>query len=120
MGFQIGNNLSAKSRPITDIISRIAKQDAAAYETDQRKIERLRSGLEKVFDAAATGDIVALTFLRDTVQGKPAQAVTVEDDAGRNVFAGIRMVVMRADALEPVTIEQPAQLVGNEGATSCG
>ena len=63
VGFQPGNNLSAKQRPITDLINRIAKQDTAAYEHDSKKIERLRRGLEAIFDHAATGDITAMTFL---------------------------------------------------------
>lgn len=105
--FQPGNQLATKTRPITDLINRIVKQDEAAYEHDKTKIVRLRAGLEKVFDVAATGDITALTFLRDTAQGKPAQAIQLDDDGATVQFAAIRMIVVKPvdNTLIPNTIK---------------
>ncbi len=107
MPFEVGHTLSQgpkKQRPITDVIQRIITQDSS----DEFNPSRLRKGLEKVFDAAATGDLDALTFIRDTVQGKPAQAVTLEDGDGQPVFKAIRLIIVPADQLPNQINEIPA------------
>lgn len=93
--FQPGNNAASienRRKPITDTIKRIIAQDDAGL----LGANRLRNGLEKVFDCAATGDLDAITFIRDTVQGKPAQAVTVSGDEDRPLITAIKMIVVQA------------------------
>ena len=95
-------------KPITDVIKRIICQDAAG----ELDANRLRNGIEKVFDAAATGDLDAITFIRDTVQGKPAQSVSIDSEDGAVQFTSIQMLVVKHEpvpkslnSLDNVTIE---------------
>ena len=88
MGFAIGNQLTlGMKRPkhVFDALLRVVAQNP----------EKLQAACAAVLDKAAEGDLAALDFLVTRLEGKPIQAVHVEDDEGRNVFTGIRMVVMR-------------------------
>jgi len=91
MAFEIGNTLGQGNRKkmlVTEHIQRAIVQDDA---------KRLRQGIEIVLDQAATGDLQALTYIRDTIQGKPAQAVTVSGDDDAPIVSLIKMVVVNAN-----------------------
>jgi hypothetical protein len=68
MPFQEGNTLGAKSRRVERMLERAVLQD------DEK---RLRQGVEKVLDLFAEGERWAVEFVRDTLDGKPKQAVDV-------------------------------------------
>lgn len=104
--FQPGNELYKlrERKPITDAIHRIIIQEASG----NLDAGRLRKGLDKLFDDAAKGDIAALTFIRDTVQGKPAQALTIEDSDGLPAFKAIRLIVVQEtipNAIKDIPVE---------------
>jgi len=101
MGFQQGNKLAAGSRKhqfISDVIKRAIKQDDGA---------RVRQGIEKLLDLAATGDLPALTYIRDTIQGRPSQQLTF-DAEDVPVITSIRMVIVAAN--QGQVIEQEKNL----------
>jgi hypothetical protein len=66
MGAPLGNTNGAKSRAFYGALSRAIAQDDG---------ERLRRAAEKLLDLAAEGEAWAVKELRDTMDGKPAQAV---------------------------------------------
>jgi hypothetical protein len=66
MGAPVGNQNAAKAKIVGDALRKLAVQE------DQK---RLRAGLEKVMDAFEAGEPWAAQFVRDTLDGKPAQAV---------------------------------------------
>lgn len=105
MAFLPGNQLAAGSRKhalITEAIKRAIKQDNG---------KRIRAGIEKLLDLAATGDLPALTYLRDTIQGRPSQQVTLADEDGTPTFTQIRMVIVKPDSAMKIIESVPA----NEG-----
>lgn len=46
----------------------------------QEDFKRVRQGIEKTLDSVAEGDLESLEFVRDTTDGRPAQAVQVMGD----------------------------------------
>jgi hypothetical protein len=60
--------------------------------------ETLRKGADKVVEDAGHGDIAAWTYLRDTLDGKPAQAVTVAGDADNPLQSHVTVEIIRAAA----------------------
>jgi hypothetical protein len=66
MAFEEGNQLAAKGRKVEKMIER-----ALLQEDDKR----LREGVEKLLDNVANGERWALEFVRDSIDGKPKQAV---------------------------------------------
>jgi aromatic ring-opening dioxygenase LigB subunit len=71
MPFQPGNNLGAKSKKFEQAIKR------ALADEDDRK---LRGIADKVVALATDGERWAVEMLRDTLDGKPAQAMTIAGD----------------------------------------
>lgn len=71
MGAPLGNQNAAKSRKFEQAVTRALTQEDG---------KRLRDAAEKVLDLAAAGERWACEMLRDTLDGKPAQAVTVAGD----------------------------------------
>ena len=67
--------------------------------------KRLRQAIEAQLDLAASGDLPALTFIRDTIEGKPAQAVTVSGDEDRPLVSLIKMVVVSTNTNQINTLE---------------
>lgn len=89
--FEPGNQLrlGAKSpKRVQDAINRAIIQDDS---------KRLRKAIEAQLDLAADGDLAALTFIRDTVEGKPAQAVTVSGDEERPMVSIIKTLIVYPD-----------------------
>jgi len=65
-GGQPGNKNSAKGRDFEQTVKRALLAEDG---------KRLRAAAEKMLDLAAQGERWAVEFLRDTLDGKPAQAV---------------------------------------------
>jgi hypothetical protein len=59
----------------------------AACEQDEWK--RLRQGFEVLLDKAAAGDLWCMTFVRDTLDGKPAQSLVASDADGQPLQIGL-------------------------------
>lgn len=73
MGAPVGNKNAAKAKMVADAMRKAAVQEDFA---------RLRQGVEKVWDAFAAGEQWAAGFVRDTFDGKPAQAVELTGEEG--------------------------------------
>ena len=104
MGFQQGNKLAAGSRKhqlVSDAITRAIKQDDG---------KRIRQGVEKLLDLAATGDLPALTYIRDTIQGRPSQQLTLDGD-DVPVITAIRMVIVSANQGQVIEQENSLPLL---------
>jgi hypothetical protein len=86
MGAPIGNNNAAKSKAFYGALSRAIAQDDG---------KRLRAAAEKLLDLAAEGEGWAVKELRDTLDGKPAQSVTVAGDAENPVQTTMRVLFGR-------------------------
>ena len=71
MAAAIGNQYAARSRRFYDAVNRALTQDDG---------KRLRAAAEKLLDLAAEGEQWACIALRDTLDGKPAQALIGGDD----------------------------------------
>lgn len=69
MAFEEGNQLAAKGRVVEKLIERINTQEDA---------KRLRQGLELLMDKVADGDMRALEFVTDRLDGKAKQSVDVD------------------------------------------
>jgi hypothetical protein len=79
--FLPGNQVAAKGRRVEKMIERALLQE------DDR---RLREGIEKLLDEVAKGERWALEFVRDSLDGKPRQAVDVgTDDPARALVVRI-------------------------------
>jgi hypothetical protein len=83
MGAPLGNTNGAKSRAFYGALSRAIAQDDG---------ERLRRAAEKLLDLAAEGEAWAVKELRDTMDGKPAQAVEVGGVDGGPVQHSMRVL----------------------------
>lgn len=75
-GAPIGNQNAAKSRLFDDALRREIKQ----RDLKDGDGETLRKIAAKLVDLAIGGDISAFKEARDTVDGKPAQSVTLAGD----------------------------------------
>jgi len=72
-GAPVGNTNAAKdNRMITSALRRAVTQNP----------DKLQKACMKVLDDAVEGNLPALTFIADRLDGKPAQAVTVGNEDG--------------------------------------
>lgn len=69
MGAPKGNINAAKYKPLYDALRKAIVQDDRA---------RLDAGAQRLLDKYAEGDLQAAQFVRDTLEGKPAQSVAIE------------------------------------------
>ena len=76
-GAPLGNTNGRKSRLFEQAFIRALKQ----RDLNAGDGETLRKIAEKMIDMCLAGDVAAFSASRDTVDGKPAQAVTVAGDA---------------------------------------
>ena len=83
VGGQPGNKNAAKSRLFDDAIRRALKQ----RDLETGDGETLRMIAEKLIDMALAGDISAFREARDTVDGKPMQAVELKADVTNRAAA---------------------------------
>lgn len=91
-GAPVGNKNASKSRVVEQALKR------AAINEDWK---RLHKGIEKVWDAAAEGDHWALEFIRDTLDGRPAQQVSLGGDEDNPIVQ--KIVVELVNAQNPDT-----------------
>ena len=94
--FEVGNNLGAKTKLVHNAIRRIMQQEDGA---------RLRQALDATFDKAAAGDLPSLMFIRDTLDGKPAQSLTVSGDDDKPLITMIKMVIVQSQLDDTVLIQ---------------
>lgn len=89
MGAPIGNTNAAKHRRFYAALERAIAQDDG---------KRLRSAAEKLLDLASEGEPWAVKELRDTLDGKPAQSVTVGGDSDNplSVIQKIERVIVES------------------------
>lgn len=76
MGAPTGNKNAAKSRLFEQALIRAIKQ----RDLKDGEGETLRAVAEKLLDAAISGELNAIKETRDTLDGKPAQAIGGSDD----------------------------------------
>jgi hypothetical protein len=88
MAFEEGNQLAAKGRKVEKMIER-----ALLQEDDKR----LREGVEKLLDNVANGERWALEFVRDSIDGKPKQAVDVGGQPDNPLVTEIIVKVIEAN-----------------------
>ena len=64
IGAPIGNDYARKGKLIGDAVRKVATQNP----------EKLQRAIEAQLNAASDGDLAAMSFLRDTLDGKPHQS----------------------------------------------
>lgn len=97
--FQPGNELAKKVKVVDGMIRSVLALDNR---------DRLRKAIEATLDQAADGSLPHLDWIATRLEGKPAQAVTVEDSDGMPAFKAIRLVVIQQEQLPNVINDIPA------------
>ena len=87
-GAPLGNQNAAKSRQFEQAVNRAIAADDG---------KRLRSSAERLLDLAANGEQWATQMLRDTLDGKPGQAVTVLGDAAQPLLQHITVELVKSE-----------------------
>ena len=90
VGGQPGNKNAAKSRLFDDAFRRALKQ----RDLEAGDGETLRKIADKIIDLALAADVSAFREMRDTVDGKPAQAIT-GPDGGALLFQEIQRTIVK-------------------------
>ena len=93
MAAPVGNQNAAKCKLVHDELRKLVIQDDG---------KRLRKGLDKVLTAFEAGEPWAAQFVRDTLDGKPPQSVTLTGDDEVPVIAAIRMVIVSPPEMKTV------------------
>lgn len=112
--FEKGNTLGAKKREFEAAVKR-----ALAAENGQR----LRDAAEKLLDLAASGERWACEMLRDTLDGKPAQAITTTGDDGIDrpvqliVYSPLQLPATPVSTADPATARLGYQESGSRLAS---
>jgi hypothetical protein len=99
MPFEEGNKLGRKRRKFEQAIDRAILSDNG---------DRLRAAAEKIVDLASQGERWACEFLRDTLDGKPAQQIVATDTEGRSLAIGLVAYVAELRPDDPVSIQSPS------------
>lgn len=68
-----GNNYAGKAKEVENAIKRACLQE---------DWKRLRQGIECILDAVATGDMQAIQFVADRLDGKPKQQTEITGEGG--------------------------------------
>jgi hypothetical protein len=84
-----GNQFRATAKIISDTLRKAVVQDDYV---------RVRKMCEKLMDDAASGDIQAAQFIRDTLDGKPRQQVEMTGEDGGPVALSLAVSFKRPDA----------------------
>lgn len=87
-GAPVGNQNAAKSRMVEQMLRKAAVQEDWT---------RLKQGIERVWDAFAAGEQWAVQFVRDTMDGKPAQQIIATDEEGKGLAIGLIAYSVRPD-----------------------
>ena len=64
-----GNQYAAKAKMVEQALKRAAERE---------DWKRFHDGIEKVWDAWASGEVWAMQFVRDTIDGKPKERVEID------------------------------------------
>lgn len=75
-----GNTNAQKGKLIEDLLRKVSVQE------DHK---RIADGLSAILDKAAAGDLRCVEFIRDTFDGKPAQAVDLDANVTGNLIVEI-------------------------------
>lgn len=95
MAAHIGNRYAAKGNFFESILRRECLSDNG---------KRVRAGMRLIVDRyAETGNLADGTFIRDTLDGKPAQRMAVTDGAGQPLQS---LQVMFVQAIAQHMVEQ--------------
>jgi len=84
-----GNQFRAGAKIISDALRKCVVQDDRG---------RLAKMCESLLDGAAEGDLNAAAFIRDTLDGKPKQAVEMTGEDGGPVEMSLRIAFKSSDA----------------------
>jgi hypothetical protein len=95
-----GNQNALKSKLVHDELRKLAVQD---------DFRSLRAGLGKVMSAFEAGEPWAAQFVRDTLDGRPSQSVTMTEEEAP-MFTSIRMVIVNAESEPMKVIEHESNL----------
>lgn len=93
VGAPLGNKNAAKIRLFDDAFRRALKQ----RDLDHEDGATLRRIADKIIDLALAGDVSAFREARDTVDGKPAQAIVNAEGENFRVEQITRVIVDAAD-----------------------
>ena len=86
MPFELGNTLGKRQRYVSEAIKRAVVQD---------KGKKLRALVDAQLQAAADGDLQAAIFIRDTLDGRPAQSTELSVTGSLvETLASIRMATL--------------------------
>ena len=102
-GGQSGNTNSVRGQLFRDQLRRVFAQDP----------HRLRNIAEKLITKAEEGEPWAVRELMDRIDGKAVQAMTVANEDGSPLLAGIRVEFVRPGA---TSAPQAAPADGNAGS----
>ena len=100
MAFEKGNTYASKSRAVEQAMRRSLAAD---------DYQALRDMCDTVKELARTGERWACEFIRDTLDGKPAQQIIATDTEGRALAIGLVAYAAELRPDDPVSI-QPATL----------
>ena len=89
--FKPGNNRNPKGRPkkeycLTDILK--SQGEIIDVETDDGKISRKQAIAKKLWSMAMAGDVIALKYIYDRVDGKSLQQIEAKIETDANVYIG--------------------------------
>jgi hypothetical protein len=80
-----GNANAVKSNHlVTDMLRLVVTQDQ----------KKLRAGLEKILDEAEKGNLFAISFIADRLEGKPKQATEITGKNGSDLLGSIKRVII--------------------------
>ncbi len=86
-----GNTNGSKSnRMVGDVLKMVVTQNK----------EKLRKGLELILDEAEKGDLYAMNFIADRLDGKPKQQTEVTGADGKDLIPAERPQLSREDWLK--------------------
>jgi hypothetical protein len=78
MAAPVGNQYATRARVWRQAIERALERRSASRSDGIKELDALA---EKLLDAVANGDLAAIKELGDRLDGKPAQAITGDDEA---------------------------------------
>lgn len=85
MAAPLGNHNAKKGKLIEDLLRKVCVQE------DNKRISQ---ALSAILDKAADGDLRCVEFIRDTFDGKPAQAIIGEEDNPLKLITRIERVIV--------------------------
>lgn len=85
MAAPLGNQNAKKGKLIEDLLRKVCVQE------DNK---RIAEALSAILNKAASGDLRCLEFVRDTFDGKPAQAIIGEEDNPLRMITKIERVIV--------------------------